>query len=111
MSFTPPPAGIWCSPGFWKNQGLNLWVPLQGLAYNTHGPYPNDPQTFAGATFQKNHPGSQNPTLLDVISNPNVYGGPATNNVASYIANQLFGTPESANPTENCPNPLPLIIG
>jgi len=107
VSFTPPPAGIWCSPGFWKNHGIDLWVPLQGLAYNTHGPYPNDPQTFVGFDFGKKV-GLQNPTLLQVIQNPSIYGGPATNNVASYISNQLFGTPLSANPTENCPDPLPL---
>jgi hypothetical protein len=108
VSFTnPPPSAIWCSPGFWKNHGIDLWVPLQGLAYNTHGPYPNDPQTFVGFDFGKKV-GLQNPTLLQVIQNPSIYGGPATNNVASYIALQLFGTPESANPTENCPDVLPL---
>ena len=98
---------IWCSPGFWKNNGRDLWTSLQGLLYNTHGPYPNDPQTFAGFDFGKKT-GSQNPTMLQVIDNPSVYGGAATNNVASFISNALFGTPITANPVENCPDILPL---
>ena len=100
------PLGIWCSPGFWKNHP-ELWTSLEGLLYNTHGPYPNDPQTFVGYDFGKKV-GSSNPTLLEVISNPSIYGGPATNNVASYISHVLFGTPLSANPTENCPDVLPF---
>jgi hypothetical protein len=107
VSWVVPVSTIWCSPGFWKNNGLDLWVPLQGLLYNASGPYPNDPQTFVGFDFGKKV-GSQNPTLLEVISNPSIYGGPATNNVASFISFHLFGTPESANPTENCPDVLPL---
>jgi len=101
-----PASTIWCSPGFWKNHP-QLWTSLEGLAYNTHGPYPNAPQTFVGYDFGKKV-GSSNPTLLEVISNPQIYGGPATNNVASYISNQLFGTPMSANPAENCPDVLPF---
>jgi len=101
-----PNLGIWCSPGFWKNHP-ELWTAQQGLLYNTHGPYPNDPQTFVGYDFGKKV-GSSNPTLFDVISNPSIYGGPATNNVASYLSYFFFGTPLSANPTENCPDVLPF---
>ena len=104
----PPPSGIWCSPGFWKNHGINLWVPLQGLKYNASGPYPNAPQSFAPPNPAPKKGGSTDPTLLQVIQNPNQYGGDATNNVASFISLNLFGTPESANPKENCPDQLPL---
>ena len=101
---------IWCSPGFWKNH-LDAWsTTLQNSFYNANGPYPNDPQTFVGYDFGKKV-GLSNPTMVQVISNPSIYGGPATNNVASFISNQLFGTPMSANPAENCPDPLPLPIG
>ena len=107
---TPPPSTIWCSPGFWKNH-LDAWsTTLQNQLYDAHGPYPNDPQTFVGYAFNPKKPGLSNPTMVEVISNPSIYGGPATNNVASYISNQLFGTPMSANPAENCPDPLPLPI-
>jgi len=110
MSWTRPVSTIWCSPGFWKNNGIDLWTSLQGLSYNANGPYPNDPQTFLGFDFGKKV-GSQTPTLLQVIQNPSIYGGSATNNVASFISFKLFGTPESANPTENCPDVLPLGPG
>jgi len=101
-----PASTIWCSPGFWKNH-LDAWsTTLQNQLYNAHGPYPNDPQTFVGYDFGKKV-GSSNPTMVQVISNPSIYGGPATNNVASYISFVLFGTPMSANPAENCPDQLP----
>jgi len=99
---------IWCSPGFWKNH-LDAWsTTLQNAKYNANGPYPNDPQTFVGYVFNPKKPGLSDPTMLQVISDPSIYGGPATNNVASFISNQLFGTPMSANPVENCPDPLPI---
>ena len=110
MSWTVPASTIWCSPGFWKNHGINLWIPLQGLKYNANGPYPNDPQSFAPPNPAPKKGGSTDPTLLQVIQNPNQYGGDATNNVASFISHALFGTPLSVQ-TENCPDPLPLIIG
>jgi hypothetical protein len=103
----PVVSSIWCSPGFWKNH-LDAWsTTLQNDLYNAHGPYPVDPQTFVGYDFGKKV-GLSNPTMLQVISDPSIYGGPATNNVASFISNQLFGTPMTANPVENCPNPLPV---
>ena len=105
VSWTPVVSTIWCSPGFWKNH-LDAWsTTLQNQLYNAHGPYPNDPQTFVGYDFGKKV-GSSNPTMVQVISNPSIYGGPATNNVASYISFVLFGTPMSANPAENCPDNL-----
>jgi hypothetical protein len=105
-SFTPP-STIWCSPGFWKTH-LDAWsTTLQNDLYNDNGPYPVNPQTFLGYNFGKKV-GSSNPTMVVVISNPSIYGGPATNNVASFISNQLFGTPITANPTENCPDILPI---
>ncbi len=107
VTWTPVVSTIWCSPGFWKNH-LDAWsTTLQNQLYNAHGPYPNAPQTFVGYDFGKKV-GSSNPTMVQVISNPSIYGGPATNNVASYISNQLFGTPMTANPTENCPDVLPV---
>jgi len=116
VTFTnpPPPSTIWCSPGFWRNNGRDLWVPLQGFLYNAHGPYPNDPQFFSLVDPTPAHAaapkkgGIANPTFLQVIDNPQQYGGDAMNNVASFISHALFNTPISANPTENCPDNLPL---
>jgi hypothetical protein len=105
VSWTPPSSTIWCSPGFWKNQGIDLWTQYQGLKYNAQGPYAHDPQSFLITAPKKG--GLTDPTLLQVISNPSQYGGEATNNVASFISNKLFGTPRTVE-TENCPDVLPL---
>ena len=99
----------WCSPGYWKNHDSNPpWpvtagnVPYQNLLYNSFsGQYARDPQTFVGYDFGKKV-GSSNPTLLEVISNPSIYGGPATNNVADILSNKVFGTPIGSG-IESCP--------
>jgi hypothetical protein len=109
----PPPSTLWCSPGFWKNQGFGLWAPAHDLLYNNLITWPNAPQSFANPATPPKKGGSTNPTLAQVISNPSQYGGPATNNVADYISNKLFGTPIGVE-TENCPDaskipPFPII--
>jgi len=45
-----------------------------------------------------------NPTLQQVIENPQIYGGPATNSVADYLSNFFFGTPIGSG-IESCPGP------
>jgi hypothetical protein len=109
-SFTPPASTLFCTPGFWKNKGLDLWTNGHGLFYNSYaGQYPSPPQTFAGYDFGKKS-GSQNPTLLDVVSQPNIYGGDAANNVAALIGSVLFGSPININQNpENCPDNLTII--
>jgi hypothetical protein len=109
-SFTPP-STIWCSPGFWKNHGRDLWTGLQSQKYNALGAtflngWPNDPQSFFITAPKKG--GSTDPTLIQVIDNPQQYGGPATNNVADYLNHLFFGTPFSDQP-ENCPDVLPFV--
>jgi hypothetical protein len=107
--FTPP-STIWCSPGFYKNHGRDLWTNLQSQTYNelgvTLGGWPNDPQSFLITAPKKG--GSTDPTLIQVIDNPQQYGGPATNNVADYLNHLFFGTPFSDQP-ENCPDVLPFV--
>jgi hypothetical protein len=92
VSWTPPVVTTWCSPGYWKNH-LDSWpVSLQNTGYNTFSAqYVRDPKTIAG-----------NPTLVQVVSNPSIYKGPATNNVADAISNFLFGTKFGAG-IESCP--------
>jgi len=109
VSWTPPVVTTWCSPGYWKNHDSNPpWpktaanVPYQNLLYNSFsGQYVREPKTFVGYDFGKKV-GSSNPTLLEVISNPSIYGGPATNNVADVLSNKVFGTPFGAG-IESCP--------
>jgi hypothetical protein len=86
----PPTQTTWCSPGFWKNH-QSLWVAQYGnVLYNT---IPN------GGNF------GDNPTILQVVTQPQVYGGPATNYVADYLSGQ-FGlnfTPGEWPAEHNCP--------
>jgi len=87
------PVTTWCSPGYWKNH-LDAWsVANQTKLYSTLvGAAPLGNKTPAGA----------NPTLLEVISNPQIYGGPATNSVADYLSFVAFGTPIGRG-IESCP--------
>jgi len=87
------PVTTWCSPGYWKNH-LDAWsVANQNKLYSTLvGAAPLGNKTPAGA----------NPTLVQVISNPQIYGGPATNSVADYLSFIAFGTPIGKG-IESCP--------
>jgi len=96
----------WCSPGFWKNHNSNPPWPAgyQTLKYNDFSAsYVNQPKTFIGYDFGKKV-GSTNPSLYDVISQPSIYGGPATNNVADILSNVVFGTVIGTG-VESCPDP------
>jgi len=88
------PSTTWCSPGFWKNHP-DLWTDFHTLLYSDLG-------SWRAALSKKAPAGS--PDLLTVISNPNLYGGPATNSVADFLSNQAFGTPIGSG-VESCPNP------
>jgi hypothetical protein len=98
VSWVVPVVTTWCSPGFWKNQGFDLWAQYHDKLYSSLNP--------AGAPLSKKAPTSgpgSNPTLAEVISNPSVYGGPATNSVADFLSNKAFGTPIGSG-VESCPN-------
>jgi hypothetical protein len=100
VDFAPPASTTWCSPGFWKNHPDSPPWPaalLSGpLSFYNHytGLYARDPQSLPG-----------NPTLLFVVSNPKIFHGDATNNVADVISNAVFGTPIINPEIESCPDP------
>jgi len=82
VSWVVPALKQWCSPGFWKNH-LDAWsLADQNKLYSTLG---------AGRAPLKSGSPS-NPTLLQVVSNPQIYGGPATNSVADYLSGVAFGS-------------------
>jgi hypothetical protein len=97
VSWTPPVVTTWCSPGYWKNH-LDAWSTAdQNKLYSTLGSW--------AAPLSKKAPTSgpgSNPTLLQVVSDPSTYGGPATNSVADYLSNKIFGTPIGSG-VESCP--------
>jgi hypothetical protein len=94
------PLTTWCSPGFWKNNGRDLWTAYHNVKYST---------LVGAAPLGKKAPAGYDPTLLEVIDDPSVYGGPATNSVADFISNKAFGTPIGSG-VESCPNPNSIIV-
>jgi hypothetical protein len=73
----------WCSPGFWRNAKFDIWA-ATGL--NANDPYTN---YFDASTLKAGSPA--NPTLSDVLNNPQVYGGEAFNNVGSLLSAEHSG--------------------
>jgi hypothetical protein len=94
----PPPSTTWCSPGFWKNHP-ELWTAYHNTMYST---------LSGAAPFGKKAP-SSDANLLTVISNPSIYGGPATNSVADFLSNKAFGTPIGSG-VESCPDPSKITV-
>jgi hypothetical protein len=78
--------GEWCSPGFWRNH-QDLWQSYWNVSYN---------DVTDGEDFE------DDPTLLEVIENPQMYGGTATNLAADYISTQL-GLNFTGERVDNCP--------
>jgi hypothetical protein len=96
----PPPTTTWCSPGFWKNNGRDLWTQYYTKKYST---------LVGAAPLGKKAPAGYDPTLLEVIDNPQIYGGEATNSVADFLSNKAFGTPIGSG-VESCPNADDIIV-
>lgn len=93
VSWVVPVTTTWCSPGFWKNHE-ELWTAYLDTKYST---------LVGAAPLSKKAPAGD-PTLQQVIENPQTYGGPATNSVADYLSNIFFGTPIGSG-VESCPSP------
>jgi hypothetical protein len=91
-----PTSTTWCSPGFWKNHE-DLWTAYLNTKYSVlQG-------LFDAAPLSKKAPAGD-PTIQQVVENPDIYGGPATNSVADYLSHIFFGTPYGAG-VESCPGP------
>lgn len=82
---TPPPPSYWCSPGYWRqDQHLDSWVAT--------GYSPND--NFFDATGVQatrtplgiSQGAPEDPTLYEVVANPQWYGGDDTNIVADLLS-------------------------
>lgn len=95
VSWVVPVTTTWCSPGFWKNHE-DLWPQYLNTLYSSIGSW--------RAPLSKKAPAGANPTLQQVVENPSIYGGPATNSVADYLSNIFFGTPIGSG-IESCPDP------
>jgi hypothetical protein len=70
------PDGEWCSPGFWRQaHHQQYWPTLTSQYYNDYALLTDITGALAG-----------NPTLLDVLQSPQVYGGSVTNLVADLLS-------------------------
>ena len=96
----PPPSTTWCSPGFWKNHE-ELWGKYLDMKYSALAAF--WPAGSSPAPLSKKAPAGD-PTLQQVIENPQIYGGPATNSVADFLGLKFFNTP-IGNGVESCPDP------
>lgn len=102
----------WCSPGFWKTAvEKNRTGVLNYLFSHTTSSilnqlYSSIPDSLrAPLSKPKNNSKlaqKPNPTISDVLLNPNIYGGPAFNAVADYFA-YLLGWSGNHLTGENCP--------
>jgi hypothetical protein len=66
----------WCSPGFWRNNAANWGA----------GAWPVPTTTLYNAVIDPDVAG--NPSLLDVLNAPQIYGGAAFNAAATYLSIQ-----------------------
>jgi hypothetical protein len=86
--------GEWCSPGYWRNH-LDSWpAGTHGTYYNDYSHlYAFDPKTI-----------DSNPTLDEVLASPQVYGGPAFNNVGDLLSDLSGLDFDIGDPrNHNCP--------
>jgi hypothetical protein len=87
----PPAQLLWCSPGFWAQNGIVKGT-LAGSLYDPT-PYLNDPV-----------PGFTQYTVGYALQNPNVVGGGAFNAAANYLSGIFFGPDAGTQATgDNCP--------
>ncbi|MCX5557275.1 hypothetical protein [Streptomyces sp. NBC_00038] len=98
---TPPGDAQWCSPGFWKNHYPEAWGPT-GLTGNEK----------YSAFFQQAPPRSPkgisdkaqvDPTIYEVVANPQWYGGGATEDVADLLSDRHPGINFTGFRVDNCP--------
>lgn len=80
----------WCSPGYWKNH-IESWA-ATGIS----------PDAKYNDYFDPDLPG--NPSLFEVVDNPQIYGGPAANNVGDLLSAAHPGVNFTGERIENsCP--------
>jgi len=102
LTFVNTPIVYWCSPGFWATAisqhriGVLNYLTIHNVDLSTKY------STIGGASLSKKAPKNVDPTIQTVLLNPSIYGGPAFNSVADYIADQLnWGGTQLTG--ENCP--------
>jgi hypothetical protein len=95
----PPPMPNWCSPGFWKNAGSS--------AISTAHKETKYLSLYASSTITIKKGGNNNPSMFEVVSNPQMYGGTAANLAADffsshYVAGYVAGQRTLPDGSHNC---------
>ena len=82
---TPPPPSAWCSPGYWRqDQHLDSWA---ATGYSPDDNFFDATGVQATRTPQGIAEGApEDPTLFEVVDNPQWYGGDDTNIVADLLS-------------------------
>ncbi len=92
----------WCSPGYWKNH-LDAWEDTGIATTELYSAY-FDPVVRSKKGIKDNAP--TDPTLLQVVSNPQWYGGEAANNVGDLLSDahpDVDFTLGDARTPDSCP--------
>ncbi len=100
----PPPASEWCSPGYWKNHPEEAIEAATAGGFSMSDTYASHFGSAPALSKKGQKDGaSSNPTLLQVVNNPQYYGGPATNNVADLLSDAHPDVDYTGTRVENCP--------
>jgi hypothetical protein len=85
-----PPKGEWCSPGYWKNHEDEADVAAAACVPPVNMDATKYSSQFGAAPPLKpkgvRDGANPDPTLREVLDNPQWYGGGATNNVADLLS-------------------------
>jgi hypothetical protein len=80
----PPTPEAWCSPGYWRQpQHLAAW---EATGYSTTDKFSAVIGPIAPNKQGKKNGASTDPTLLEVLQNPQFYGGDAFNQVGDLLS-------------------------
>ena len=97
-------ASEWCSPGYWRNHLDAATAALEGTGYTLQSTYS---EVFGSAPPLKpkatKDGASADPTLQEVLENPQYYGGDAFNTVADYLSQNHPDVNFTGERVENCP--------
>ena len=98
--YGPPPGGEWCSPGYWRQpQHAGAWV---ATGYTYDSPYTG--MTAYSATKRQCAGLPASPTFIQVLMNPQCYGGDAFNAIGDILSGAHPDVDFNGTRTENsCP--------
>ncbi|MFP8960987.1 hypothetical protein ACLIYP_10570 [Streptomyces nanhaiensis] len=94
-------AAQWCSPGFWKNNYPEAWGPTGYTGNETYSSVFGAPPPRSPQGINQNAP--TDPTLFQVVDNPQWYGGDAANNVADLLSDAHPDIDYQGVRVDNCP--------